>query len=91
MLRRQKQNLVLFSELSIELKKYKPSSIEINHKVSLQHHLMSQDYLRRPSGYLLEGDVIVGPRGVPRLRPGTVEVLPVLRDAVEVRHIEGRV
>ena len=42
------------------------------------NHLGSQEYLRRPSGNLLEGDVVVGPRGVPRLGPCAVEVFPVL-------------
>ena len=55
------------------------------------NHLVPHEYLRRPSGNLLEGDVIVGPRGVPRLGPRAVEVLPVLGDALEVRNIEGRV
>ena len=54
-------------------------------------HLIKTDLRGESGGSRFESESILGWDRVPRLLPGAVQVVPVLRDTTEVFHITRRI
>ena len=55
------------------------------------HRLIKKDLQGKFGGSRFESEPILGWDRVPRLVPGAVQVVPVLRDTTEVFHIARRI